>query len=297
MSLAAAALLALSAPPRNKTRRSYSSAASRSRTRGRIPRRRRLRRRDRRLSDDHEAFNNRGALRFMLSDFKGADEDFSRRRPEPQGPQGLGNRCLLAVVEQAGEGLPDCVRAAQTSTTGPITTSATRSSSGTRSRRRRAPGSKPRSSPRNPAEPLLGLAIAALRSGERRNCPTLLKGAIALKPLIGRGPRTLRGRGRPFFAQQARRAVKELLRLFPVKVEGPAKEPLSFAELAHCKDVLVIGCSARRRKPKRHKTCSTPQRGPQARGNLIDEGLDSLKGLKPPWLFHLYPSKSLGIGS
>ena len=31
--------------------------------------------------------------------------------------------------------------------------------------------------------------------------------------------------------------------------------------------------------------------------NLIDEGLDSLKRLKkPPWLFHLYPSKSLGIG-
>ena len=42
----------------------------------------------------------------MLSDFKGADEDFSRRRPEPQGPQGLGNRCLLAVVEQAGRACP-----------------------------------------------------------------------------------------------------------------------------------------------------------------------------------------------
>ena len=174
--------------------------------------------------DDHEAFNNRGALRFMLSDFKGADEDFSRAIVlSPKDPKAWGNRCLLAVVEErAEEGLPDCVRALREdpqhyqayNNIGYALFELDKIPEARNSWKQAA-----QLSPES-AEPLLGLAIAALRSGERRDCPTLLKGAIALKPLIGRGPERYEAVEGPFFAQQARRAVKELLRLFPVKVKA-----------------------------------------------------------------------------
>lgn len=75
----------------------------------------------------------------------------------------------------------------------------------------------------------------------------------------------------------------------------PAKEPMNFAELAHCKDVIIVEMLSLAEKALRRRGLLQRLNEGRKRGrNLMNEGIDSLKTLKkPPRLFHLHPSKSL----
>lgn len=75
-------------------------------------------------------------------------------------------------------------------------------------------------------------------------------------------------------------------------------ETFSFAELAHCRDVIVVEMVrpeeiGRKRNPWSYKT---DQRGRETSRRLMNEGIDSLRRLaNPPRIFRLAPSRPLAF--
>lgn len=67
-------------------------------------------------------------------------------------------------------------------------------------------------------------------------------------------------------------------------------DPFSFAELAHCKDVIVV------EMPSQGTWLAKLNRGRKRGHHQMNEGIASLKALpEPPRIFHLTPSRSLGF--
>lgn len=171
--------------------------------------------------DDGEAYNNRGALKFLLRDFPGALADYNRAvYIDGLDPKPLSNRCLLALADgRAAEGLLDCARSTKSAKDyypGWNAFGYVLFELGKVQNAQEAWDTAAEIAP-DAAEPVLGLALAALRLGNKKDCPGLYKDAVALKPVIAQGPDAYEAAEGPLFGAASRLAYEELLRLVAPK--------------------------------------------------------------------------------